>query len=148
MESRISVSRLPVPFFCLQIFLSKRLVCRGYRSGDKCCPPILDIRWNADSRHQLLESCPGFGERRRDAKTALAAILQMKSHRLLTDATRADLLPTLASSKDVTDAHLVRLAATHGLKLATLDGNLARKPWAAGVAENGSPRIPDVVGNA
>lgn len=71
-----------------------------------------------------------------DALAALAAILHMKSHRFLTDATQADSLPTLASSKDVTDAHLVRLAAGHGLKLATLDGNLARKPWAAGIAEN------------
>lgn len=71
-----------------------------------------------------------------DARTALAAILQMKSHRFLTDATQADSLPTLTSSKDVTDAHLVRLAASHGLKLATLDGSLTKKPWAAGIAEN------------
>lgn len=71
-----------------------------------------------------------------DARTALAAIVQMKSHRFLTDATAADSLPVLASGKDVTDAHLVRLAAWHGLKLATLDGQLARKPWAAGITEN------------
>ena len=71
-----------------------------------------------------------------DAQTALAAILHMKSHRFLTDATEADFLPALTSSKDVTDAHLVRLAASHGFKLATLDGNLAKKPWAAGIAEN------------
>lgn len=71
-----------------------------------------------------------------DAQTALAAILQMKSHRFLTDSTPADSLPTLTSSKDVTDAHIVRLAGSHGLKLATLDGNLAKKPWAAGTAEN------------
>jgi predicted nucleic acid-binding protein len=71
-----------------------------------------------------------------DAKTALAAILKMKSHRFLTDATRADSLPAISTSKDVTDAHLVRLSASHGLKLATLDGNLAGKSWAAGIAEN------------
>jgi predicted nucleic acid-binding protein len=46
-----------------------------------------------------------------DARTALTAILQMKSHRFLTDATQADSLPALAGSKDVTDAHLMRLAA-------------------------------------
>jgi uncharacterized protein len=39
-------------------------------------------------------------------------------------------------SKDTTDAHLVTLARRHGLKLATLDGTLLAKPWAAGVAEN------------
>ena len=39
-------------------------------------------------------------------------------------------------SKDTTDAHLVTLAKRHGLKLATLDGTLIVKPWAAGTAEN------------
>ena len=39
-------------------------------------------------------------------------------------------------SKDTTDAHLVTLARRHGLRLATLDGTLLAKPWAAGVAEN------------
>ncbi len=39
-------------------------------------------------------------------------------------------------SKDTTDAHLVTLAKRHGLKLATLDGDLIDKPWAAGIAEN------------
>ncbi len=71
-----------------------------------------------------------------DTQTALAAILQMKSHRFLTDTTQADSLPALSSSKDVTDAHLVRLAVRQGLRLATLDGALCRKAWAAGTAEN------------
>ena len=71
-----------------------------------------------------------------DAQTALRAILQLKSHRFLTDAVPADSLPVLSSGKDVTDAHLVRLADNQGLKLATLDGGLCKKPWAAGVAEN------------
>ena len=39
-------------------------------------------------------------------------------------------------SKDTTDAHLVTLAKRHGLKLASLDGMLIAKPWAAGVAES------------
>ena len=71
-----------------------------------------------------------------DAQTALSAILKLKSHRFLTDGVSAALLPLLASGKDVTDAHLVRLAAGHGLKLATLDEILCGRPWAAGVAEN------------
>ncbi len=77
-----------------------------------------------------------YGASFADARTALAAILQLKAHRFITDATRADSLPALSTSKDVTDAHLVRLAASHGLKLATLDGKLGKKPWAAGIAEN------------
>jgi predicted nucleic acid-binding protein len=48
----------------------------------------------------------------------------------------AALLPVLSSYKDTTDAHLVTLAKRHGLRLATLDGILIAKPWAAGVAEN------------
>ena len=43
-------------------------------------------------------------------------------------------------SKDTTDAHLVTLARRNGLKLATLDGTLLVKPWAAGVAENPLPK--------
>ncbi len=39
-------------------------------------------------------------------------------------------------SKDTTDAHLVTLAKRHRLRLATLDGALLAKPWAAGIAEN------------
>jgi toxin-antitoxin system PIN domain toxin len=77
-----------------------------------------------------------YGASFADARTALAAILQLKSHRFLTDATQADSLPALSTSKDVTDAHLVQLAASHGLKLATLDGNLCQKPWSAGITEN------------
>jgi predicted nucleic acid-binding protein len=77
-----------------------------------------------------------YGASFADAQTALAAIVRMRTHRFVADATRADALPTLSSSKEVTDAHLVRLAARHRLKLATLDGNLARKSWAAGIAEN------------
>ena len=79
---------------------------------------------------------PAYGASFADARTALTAILQMKSHRFLTDATQVDSLPTISTSKDVTDAHLVRLAASHKIKLATLDGNLCQKPWSVGIAEN------------
>ncbi|MFN0067981.1 MAG: TA system VapC family ribonuclease toxin [Limisphaerales bacterium] len=71
-----------------------------------------------------------------DAQTALRAILQLRSHRFLADAVPADSLPALTNGKDVTDAHLVRLAASHGLKLATLDGGLCKKESAAGIADN------------
>lgn len=79
---------------------------------------------------------PAYGASFADARTALAAILQLQSHHFLADATQADSLPTLAASKDVTDAHLVRLAASHGRKLATLDGKLCKQPWSSGIAEN------------
>jgi predicted nucleic acid-binding protein len=45
-------------------------------------------------------------------------------------------MPQLSSNRDVTDAHLVQLAATHGLKLATLDQTLCRRPWSASLSEN------------
>jgi toxin-antitoxin system PIN domain toxin len=78
---------------------------------------------------------PGYGASFGDAQTALRAILQLKSHRFVRDGVQACSLPTLSSRKDVTDAHLVLLAASHNLKLATLDDDLTKKPWAAGVAE-------------
>lgn len=77
-----------------------------------------------------------YGASFADAQTALRAILRLRSHRFLTDAVPAASLPALSSGKDMTDAHLVRLADSQGLKLATLDGGLCRRPWAAGIAEN------------
>ena len=77
-----------------------------------------------------------YGASFADAQEALHAILQLKSHRFVTDAVRAVSLPALSSNKDVTDAHFVGLAASHGLKVATLDDELCKKPWAAGIAEN------------
>jgi hypothetical protein len=71
-----------------------------------------------------------------DARKSLATLRTLRGHRFLSDDTEASLLPVLSSYKDTTDAHLVTLAQRHGLKLATLDGTLFAKPWAAGVAEN------------
>jgi predicted nucleic acid-binding protein len=79
---------------------------------------------------------PAYGASFGDAQTALRAILRLKAHRFLTDAVLADSLPSLANGRDVTDAHLVRLASSHGLKLATLDTVLCKKSWAASIAEN------------
>ena len=77
-----------------------------------------------------------YGASFADAQTALQAILQLPAHRFVNDAVSADSLPTLSNGKDVTDAHFVRLAASHGLKLATLDATLCKRSWAAGVAGN------------
>jgi predicted nucleic acid-binding protein len=79
---------------------------------------------------------PAYGASFADARTALDAILRLGSHRFVTDAVRADALPALSNGREVTDAHLVRLAASQGLKLATLDGSLCKKPGAASIAEN------------
>ncbi len=71
-----------------------------------------------------------------DARKSLATLRALPGHRFLTDDVDAASLPVLTKYKDTTDAHLVTLAKRHGLMLATLDGELITKPWAAGVAEN------------
>ncbi len=71
-----------------------------------------------------------------DARKSLATLRALRGHRFLSDDVDAALLPALSSYKDTTDAHLVTLAKRHGLRLATLDGALLAKPWAAGIAEN------------
>ena len=79
---------------------------------------------------------PAFGASFEDAIAALEAILRMRGHRFVRDANRAGSLPIVATSKDVTDAHLVHLARRYRLKLATFDAALCDKPWARGVAED------------
>ena len=71
-----------------------------------------------------------------DARKSLATLRALRGHRFLSDDVDAALLPVLSSYKDTTDAHLVTLAKRHGLRLATLDGSLITKLWAAGIAEN------------
>ena len=77
-----------------------------------------------------------FGARFEDAIAALEAIVRMRGHRFVRDDTRAGSLPIVATTKDVTDAHLVHLARRYRLKLATFDAALCDKPWARGVAED------------
>ncbi|MGA9724415.1 MAG: TA system VapC family ribonuclease toxin [Candidatus Binatus sp.] len=79
---------------------------------------------------------PAFGARFEDAIAALQAIVRTRGHRFVRDDTRAGSLPVVTTSKDVTDAHLVHLARSHRLKLATFDAALCDKPWARGVAED------------
>jgi len=79
---------------------------------------------------------PAFGASFEDAMAALDAIASMRTHRFLRDATRAQSLPPVSTSKDVTDAHLVGLARRYRLKLATFDAALCDKEWARGVAED------------
>ncbi len=78
---------------------------------------------------------PGYGASFADAQRVLRAMVEMPTHRFVADKTTVDSLPELASHRDVSDAHLVQLATTNDLKLATLDESLCQKPWAVKVAE-------------
>ena len=77
-----------------------------------------------------------------EVQESLDKLHQRAGHRFLADDVDGRASPK-TTSNDTTDAHLVTLAKLHGLKLATLDGTLIVKPWAAGVAENplGPPPI-------
>ena len=79
---------------------------------------------------------PAFGASFDDAIAAMDTILGMRNHRFVRDSTRAHALPPVSTAKDVTDAHLVVLARTYRLKLATFDVVLCAKTWARGVAED------------
>jgi len=70
-----------------------------------------------------------------DTQAALANITAREQARWLSADLRVQRLPAITGHADVTDAYLVELARAHGLKLATLDGALCAKSWAAGIAE-------------
>jgi predicted nucleic acid-binding protein len=71
-----------------------------------------------------------------DVQSALADITSRAQARTVAADIAVAKLPALGNYSEVTDAYLVQLARAHGLKMATLDDTLCRKPWAAGVAEN------------
>jgi predicted nucleic acid-binding protein len=73
------------------------------------------------------------------AQDSLAALHARPSYRFLPDDVDGSSSPP-TSYRDTTDAHLVALARTRGLKLATLDTALVSKQWALGIAVN--PLIP------
>ena len=70
-----------------------------------------------------------------ETRETLEKLHARSGHRFLVDDVDGTSSPE-TGSKDTTDAHLVTLAKRHGLKLATLDGVLLGKLWAAGIAEN------------
>jgi len=71
-----------------------------------------------------------------DALVALRNITSRSQARVVAADVPVARIPVLTAYADVTDAYHVELARAHGLKLATLDDVLCRKPWAAGIAEN------------
>jgi uncharacterized protein len=79
---------------------------------------------------------PGYHASFTDAQAALADITSRKQARWLAADLRVAQLPPVAGHADVTDAYLVGLARSRGLKLATLDDELCKKPWAVDTAEN------------
>ena len=78
---------------------------------------------------------PGYSASWPDAHRSLISLYSRPAHRFLADDLSATDSPE-SSYKDSTDAHLVRLAFRHGLKLATLNMALLAKPWASGHAFN------------
>jgi predicted nucleic acid-binding protein len=78
---------------------------------------------------------PAYSASWQDAHESLLCLQSHAAHRFLPDDVKASESPE-SHFKDTTDAHLVRLAARHHLKLATLDMALVSKSWAAGIAEN------------
>ncbi len=81
---------------------------------------------------------PAYSASWEDAQDSLGRLLARPTHRFLADDLSATASPE-TRYKDTTDAHLVLLAARHGLKLATLDKALVAMPWAKGHAFNPLP---------
>lgn len=78
---------------------------------------------------------PAYAATWKNAQRSLSDLLNRPSHRFLPDdVSGTDSVET--SYKDSTDAHLVALTERHGLRLATLDKALIKKPWAKGCAFN------------
>lgn len=78
---------------------------------------------------------PAYSATWKDAHRSLASLLSRPEHSFRPDDISATESPE-SGYKDTTDAHLVKLAQSHGLRLATLDESLISRPWAAGVASN------------
>lgn len=76
-----------------------------------------------------------YGAAWEQTQETLQSLHNRPGHRFLADDVDGTGSPK-TGSKDTTDAHLVSLAKRHGLRLATLDGDLIAQPWAAGVAAN------------
>ena len=76
-----------------------------------------------------------YGATWEETQESLKRLHARSGHQFLADDVDGMASPK-TSAMDTTDAHLVTLASRHGFKLATLDGDLIGKPWAAGIAVN------------
>lgn len=79
---------------------------------------------------------PAFRATFEDARTVLEELTGVNGAQFLPDTLPGTVLPPLQSANDVSDAYFVALAKVAQLRLATLDDELCRKPWAAGIAVN------------
>ena len=79
---------------------------------------------------------PAFRATFEAARTVLEELMAVKAGRFVADTLPATDLPTLSSASNVTDAYFVALARAARLRLATLDDELCRRPWASAVAVN------------
>jgi predicted nucleic acid-binding protein len=79
---------------------------------------------------------PGFRASFDDAMRALEDLKGRANAGILMDDFDVSKLPILVSHTEVTDAYLVSLANSQGLRLATLDDALCTKSWAATTAFN------------
>jgi predicted nucleic acid-binding protein len=70
------------------------------------------------------------------ARTVLDDLTGARGAQFLPDSLPGTALPALHSANEVSDAYVVALARAANVRLATLDDELCRKPWAAGVAVN------------
>ena len=77
---------------------------------------------------------PAFRVPFADAARVLADIKRRAGAKVMADDFDTAGLPSLVSHAEETDAYLVELARSKGLRLATLDGVLCEKAWAAGIA--------------
>lgn len=76
---------------------------------------------------------PAYSSTWQDAHRSLTSLLSRPEHCFLPDDISATESPE-SGYKDTTDAHLIRLASRHGLRLATLDMTLLSQRWATEVA--------------
>lgn len=79
---------------------------------------------------------PAFRATFDDARAVLEELTGMKGAHFLPDTLPGNVLPPIQSANEVSDAYFVALAKVARIRLATLDDDLCRKPWAAGIALN------------
>lgn len=71
-----------------------------------------------------------------DAIGYLSLVQKLRSASRLHDDLNAVEIPAVTRYKDATDAYLVRLAAAHEVRFATLDMAVLKADWAEGIAFN------------
>jgi toxin-antitoxin system PIN domain toxin len=79
---------------------------------------------------------PAYAAGFRDAAGYLSSVQKLTSADRIHDDFNAAEIPAVRRHKDTTDAYLLKLAAAHNLRFATLDRALLKADWADGIAFN------------